>query len=176
MSETTNSPPVIDAVPPKRRGFTTTLLWKNFLIKRKHPIKWALEILIPLVLLVLLGYLKSLRDDEIIPEGWSNGAGSTESLYMKATNVGNPRVYQTEVTVSGLLLKMATDPWDSRKEDLYMTEEERKVCMAAAFGGNISSDSSSPYACHQCAAATSSLGSWRSSLTTTSRASTSCKH
>ncbi|CAK4636092.1 unnamed protein product [Aphanomyces euteiches] len=126
MSETTNSPPVIDAVPPKRRGFTTTLLWKNFLIKRKHPIKWALEILIPLVLLVLLGYLKSLRDDEIIPEGWSNGAGSTESLYMKATNVGNPRVYQTEVTVSGLLLKMATDPWDSRKEDLYMTEEERK--------------------------------------------------
>ncbi|CAK4593959.1 unnamed protein product [Aphanomyces euteiches] len=146
MGETTNSPPVIEAVPPKRRGFTTTLLWKNFLIKRKHPIKWALEILIPLVLLVLLGYLKSLRDDEIIPEGWSNGAGSTESLYMKAINVGNPRVYQTEVTVSGLLLKMATDPWDSRKEDLYMTEEERKVCMAAAFGGNISSDSSSPYA------------------------------
>ncbi|KAH9091241.1 hypothetical protein LEN26_018836 [Aphanomyces euteiches] len=160
MIQHSTSTPVAEActaVPHKRRGFTSTLLWKNFLIKRKHPIKWALEILIPVALIVLLGGLKTLSDDVAVPEGWSTDDvahdhdknGTSYSLFAQETSFGNvtsPRFYQTEATVSGLLLDMATTSWTTRKRASSMTTDENTACSAAAFAGNVSTDVNSPYA------------------------------
>ncbi|KAH9143316.1 hypothetical protein AeRB84_012675 [Aphanomyces euteiches] len=159
MTDNTNSAPLIDSsvVPHKRRGFTSTLLWKNFLIKKKHPAKWAMEILIPVALIILLGSLKTLTDDVTVPDGWSTDHvvhkhdknGTSYSLFDQRPIFGNyttPRFYQTEATVSGLLLQMATKAWDERKRASSMTAEENRMCAAAAFAGNVSSDVDSPYA------------------------------
>ncbi|CAK4964438.1 unnamed protein product [Aphanomyces euteiches] len=160
MIQHSTSTPVAEActaVPHKRRGFTSTLLWKNFLMKRKHPIKWAFEVLIPVALIVLLGGLKTLSDDVAVPEGWSTDDvahehdknGTSYSLFAQETSFGNVtslRYYQTEATVSGLLLDMATTSWTTRKRASSMTTDENTACSAAAFAGNVSADVNSPYA------------------------------
>ncbi|CAK4190139.1 unnamed protein product [Aphanomyces euteiches] len=142
---------------PKRRGYTTTLLWKNVLIKKKHPMKWALEILIPVILIVLMGLIRNLTHDVQVPDGWSTNDvvtkgdknGTSYSLFavqQTGGSVTTPRFYQTEGTVSGLLLLMASKSWSARKGAASMTSQQNTTCSAATFAGNVSTDVSSPNA------------------------------
>ncbi|KAF0696165.1 hypothetical protein As57867_013013, partial [Aphanomyces stellatus] len=102
------SEPLLEATPV-HRGFTKALLWKNVIIKKRHPIKWALEVLLPVSLILLLGILKTLTDDVVVPDGWSNDEvsheknGTSFSLFATdKTGLKQPKFYQTESTVSGL--------------------------------------------------------------------------
>ncbi|KAH9119307.1 hypothetical protein AeMF1_007918 [Aphanomyces euteiches] len=112
MRSTTTSAPYIEAgdKSPKQRRYTATLLWKNFLIKKKHPIKWALEVLIPVVLIAPMGALKHLTHDVQVPDGWATNDvehkddknGTSYSLFdIQDINGNVPRFYQTEGTMSG---------------------------------------------------------------------------
>ncbi|RHZ01022.1 hypothetical protein DYB31_010702, partial [Aphanomyces astaci] len=141
---------------PMRRGYTSTLLWKNFLLKKKHPIKWALEVLLPVALILLMGGLKTLTDDVKVPDGWSTDKpiegsdtiGTSYSLFHVDTMFGVPlpKFYQTEGTVSGLLLQMATKAWDARQDSKGMTAAQNEACSAAAYSGNVNADVNSPSA------------------------------
>ncbi|CAK4219950.1 unnamed protein product, partial [Aphanomyces euteiches] len=159
MSASANTLPLVEPgeTSPKQRGYTTVLLWKNFLIKKKHPIKWALEILIPVILIVLMGAMKTITHDVDVPEGWSNNDvvtkgdknGTSYSLFAvqpSSSGVATPRFYQTEGTVSGLLLQMAVKSWSERKQAASLTSDQNTTCLAATFAGNVSSDENSPYA------------------------------
>ncbi|KAF0694082.1 hypothetical protein As57867_014957, partial [Aphanomyces stellatus] len=144
------------SLPPMRRGYTTTLLWKNVIIKKRHPIKWALEVLLPVALILLMGYLKTLTDDVVVPDGWSTDDvahsgetnGTSYSLFATDTNAMNipiPKFYQTEGTVSGLLMQMASNTWIQRTDAALLSTEQNATCAAAAFAGNVSTDVSSPF-------------------------------
>ncbi|CAK4248260.1 unnamed protein product [Aphanomyces euteiches] len=159
MSHASHASPLMESQqdPPQRRGYIGTLLWKNILIKKRHPIKWALEILIPVALIALMGYLKTLTDDVKVPDGWSTDDvvhkhdknGTSYSLFSpqySSRGIDIPRFYQTEGTVSGLLLQMATKTWSDRKGAEGMTAEQNTICATAAFAGNVSADVNSPYA------------------------------
>ncbi|KAF0715885.1 hypothetical protein As57867_003098, partial [Aphanomyces stellatus] len=142
--------------PATHRGYTSTLLWKNYLIKKRHPIKWALEILLPVALIVLMGALKTLTDDVVVPDGWSTDAvahkhdknGTSYSLYDtdQFNNVSVPKFYETEGTVTGLLIQMATATWNARNSAAQMSADDNTTCAAAAFAGNVSTDVNSPHA------------------------------
>ena len=53
-----------------------TLVYKNFLLKRRRPVGTCFELLIPIVLIVLFGYLKTLSDIQVYPKGWTFGENS----------------------------------------------------------------------------------------------------
>ena len=50
-----------------RKGHTCSLLWKNFVLWRRQPWLSAIEILSPILLCILLAYVRTLIDYEIIP-------------------------------------------------------------------------------------------------------------
>ncbi|CAK4490566.1 unnamed protein product, partial [Aphanomyces euteiches] len=122
---------------------------------KKHPIKWALEVLIPVVLIALMGALKHLTHDVQVPDGWATNDvehkddknGTSYSLFdIQDINGNIPRFYQTEGTMSGMLLLMASGTWRERKGAANMTSDQNTICSAAAFAGNVSVDTTSPYA------------------------------
>ncbi|KAF0716019.1 hypothetical protein As57867_003061, partial [Aphanomyces stellatus] len=144
------------ALPPMRRGYTKTLLWKNVIIKKRHPIKWALEVLLPVALILLMGYLKTLTNDVVVPDGWANDDvadkdgknGTSYSLFAtdSISNIPFPKYYQTEGTMSGLLMQMATKTWNQRTDAALLSTEQNATCAAASFAGNVSTDANSPNA------------------------------
>ena len=48
------------------------LLWKNWILKRRKLLGLTLEMLIPLVLIFLFSYLKTLTPNVDVPAGWSS--------------------------------------------------------------------------------------------------------
>ncbi|OWZ07958.1 ABC transporter, partial [Phytophthora megakarya] len=52
--------------------FIRTLLWKNWTLKRRHPVATFMEVALPCVFILIMGLLKTLVDDVNVPEGWSD--------------------------------------------------------------------------------------------------------
>lgn len=56
------------------------LLWKNWLIQRRHPWQWSLEVLIPLVFSAVLLLLRHLVEVVDYPADWLYPPKSINSL------------------------------------------------------------------------------------------------
>lgn len=109
------------------------LVWKNFLIKRRHPVATFIEIIIPLSLILIFSGLRTLDPNVVVPAGWSdNTKDSTDSLFSfsKFSADGQspkvPQYYFSETTVAGLLIQLSTKSFEeSERYDLILNELER---------------------------------------------------
>ncbi|KAF0685093.1 Aste57867_22967 [Aphanomyces stellatus] len=119
-----------------RRGFISTLLWKNTLILRKSPGKILFAVFFPVAVVLFLNYCKTQSTTSETPDGWSTSVGSH--------NLFSHDYYVTESTLSALLLNLAVDGWTQRQN--ASNTSAIHSCSRAAFAGNVSTNPSSPYA------------------------------
>lgn len=72
--------------------FVRTLLWTNWLLKRRHPVAALLEVLVPCFFVLLLSVLKKQMADVSVPAGWSDdttsasGIGTSYNLFQPTGN------------------------------------------------------------------------------------------
>ncbi|OQR89577.1 ATP-binding Cassette (ABC) Superfamily, partial [Achlya hypogyna] len=140
--------PKIDHIRP--------LLWKNFLLKKKHPVKWALEILVPVAFIILMGALKVLIKDVKVPAGWGTDTtvpgdktqGTGYNLYAVNSYGGitDPKFFTTELTMSGLLLNLAFEAYTNSMSMANFTLAQNLSCAAFVVQGKVNHDPSSPNA------------------------------
>ncbi|ETL98845.1 hypothetical protein L917_04165 [Phytophthora nicotianae] len=79
--------------------FIRTLLWKNWTLKRRHPVATFMEIALPCIFILIMGLLKTLVDDVSVPEGWSDD----ESVTGDDTLGTSYNLFQTSgTTLSGI--------------------------------------------------------------------------
>ncbi|RHY18714.1 hypothetical protein DYB32_010340, partial [Aphanomyces invadans] len=155
------------------RNHTPALLWKNYLLKKKHPIKWAFEVLLPVAFIVLLAGLKTLTDNVPIPAGWSEApstsffsTGPTEgiayNLFAKPTpsltdflmsstsTFRTPKYYLTETTLSGILANLAASSFADGIRIKELSVADRRACeVKVVFQGAVNIDPASPNAIPQ---------------------------
>lgn len=97
------------------------ILWKNYLIKKRHPIASIMEVVIPILFVILFNYFKTLSTANTIPTGFSSAGGDSSkgishnlfnwyamdgSAFWNTDDVSNPILPQfvaTETTLSGIL-------------------------------------------------------------------------
>ncbi|KAF0697422.1 Aste57867_11902 [Aphanomyces stellatus] len=161
-TDATASPPTL----PK--SHITTLLWKNFLLKKKHPVKWALEMVVPVLFILLLGGLKKLTDDVKVPDGWSDtttsvdvNTGTSHNLFeqvrlpiglafpsLPATNatLNVSTFFATETTMSSYLLNLAMQAFLGGKNLQELSQSDLLQCARFAVEGKVSLDPTSPNA------------------------------
>ncbi|RHY02223.1 hypothetical protein DYB36_008551 [Aphanomyces astaci] len=120
-------------------GYTRTLLWKNVRLKRKHPIKTLFEVVLPIALLALLGYLKSQMADTNRGTGWATWYGPSDPLYRGSSP--NTNYVQAEATMTGLLLDLGSNRNGYGSDPIVST-----TCRKASLAGHISTNPTSPYA------------------------------
>ncbi|RLN96001.1 hypothetical protein BBJ28_00025175, partial [Nothophytophthora sp. Chile5] len=70
--------------------FLRALLWKNWIIKSRHPIATACEILVPVVFILLLGLLKSTTNTIAVPTGWSDTDTTSDATIGTSYNLFQP--------------------------------------------------------------------------------------
>ncbi|CAK4089010.1 unnamed protein product [Aphanomyces euteiches] len=156
-SLTTSTPS--SAAPPLSKSHIQTLLWKNFLLKKKHPVKWALEMIVPVLFIILLGGLKKLTDDVNVPDGWSDttpsvnvNTGTSHSLFetrqvsMAGYNFNFSSYFATETSMSGYLLNMAVQGFLGGKKLNELSQADQIQCARFALEGKVSTDPNSPFA------------------------------
>ncbi|OQS02783.1 ATP-binding Cassette (ABC) Superfamily [Thraustotheca clavata] len=144
------------------RPHIRTLLWKNTLLKRRHPIKLGFELLFPVLFIVILGILKNQAANIDVPAGWTDNMESTfnskqstaptYSLYQgyPVKGTSTPKFVATEVTLSGILLRMASMSYDEgRRLDQLSSADLLKCKTKLLFYGAVSLDTSSPNAIPQ---------------------------
>ncbi|EGZ19833.1 ABC transporter lipid export ABCA family [Phytophthora sojae] len=79
--------------------FIRTLLWKNWTLKRRHPVATFMEVALPCVFILIMGLLKSLVDDVSVPQGWSDDSSVTDDDTLGTSY----NLFQTSgTTVAGL--------------------------------------------------------------------------
>ncbi|KAF4317459.1 hypothetical protein JM18_007589 [Phytophthora kernoviae] len=79
--------------------FIRTLLWKNWTLKRRHPVATFMEIALPCIFILIMGMLKTLVDDVDVPEGWSDD----DSITGDDTLGTSYNLFQTSgMTLSGI--------------------------------------------------------------------------
>ncbi|KAF0717928.1 Aste57867_2007 [Aphanomyces stellatus] len=103
-------------------GQIATLMWKNRLLKQRHYIATAFEIVIPVIMVLLFSWFKTLQPNEAIPAGWTvrstNMSLFAASYNMLGSTFGLSLPYQspvfgfTEVSMSGFLLGLSHLAWD----------------------------------------------------------------
>ncbi|RHZ28886.1 hypothetical protein DYB31_013829, partial [Aphanomyces astaci] len=158
------------AVSSAPRSHTRALLRKNYLLKKKHPIKWAFEVMLPVAFIVLLAGLKTLTDNVRIPAGWSEAPatslfstgpteGNTFNLFAKPTpslsdlltssssTFRTPKYFLTETTMSGILANLAATSFADGIRMNELTSADRRACQTrVVFQGAVNVDPTSPNA------------------------------
>ncbi|RHY28486.1 hypothetical protein DYB32_005940 [Aphanomyces invadans] len=148
----------LEAAPQLPQSHIQTLLWKNFLLKKKHPIKWALEMIVPVLFIILLGGLKMLTDDVKVPPGWSdtqtlptdNNTGTSHSLFetipvnISGTKLNFSTYFATETTMSGYLVNMALTAFQNGKLMSELNQADSFQCARVVLEGKVSTDPASP--------------------------------
>jgi ATP-binding cassette subfamily A (ABC1) protein 1 len=163
VSPTATAYGVIKADLSTRRTTWTyikALLWKNFLIKRRHYVATLLEILLPTFFILLMGVLKNLTDDVGVPSGWSDDKplGSDDSLgtsYNLYQSTGSsiswvlttlPKFNMYESTLTGLLMLLGQQSVaDGLKLDELSGADYVTCVRGVTVFGEVSNDTSSPY-------------------------------
>ncbi|KDO35461.1 hypothetical protein SPRG_18791 [Saprolegnia parasitica CBS 223.65] len=143
-----SEPPMLVA-PPVQRNHIRPLLWKNFLLKKKHPVKWALEILVPVAFIILLGGLKVLLKDVKVPSGWSDDTTSVDDYTGSGYNLyasRGPRYFTTETTFSGLLWSLSVKAFTESASMADFTAAQNVSCAAFLLEGKVNLDQASPNA------------------------------
>ncbi|KDO30100.1 hypothetical protein SPRG_05291 [Saprolegnia parasitica CBS 223.65] len=141
----------------KRRAHVRTLVWKNFLLMRKHPWKLAFEILFPVLLLYLIGSLKDQAANIDVPAGWSDDMDAVFSprpitaptfpLFDRVENPRDAKFYVTEATFSGLLRRMASRSYTEGRKMHELSRDDAYACYTKLVRhGDVSLDASSAHA------------------------------
>ncbi|OQS03424.1 ATP-binding Cassette (ABC) Superfamily, partial [Thraustotheca clavata] len=142
-----SSPTPMLTAPAPRHNHIRPLLWKNFLLKKKHPVKWALEILVPVIFIVLMGALKHLMKEVKVPSGWSDTSKSVDGHTGTSYNLFQSNMYYiTETTTSALLWNLAIEAYKSPLSMANLTAAQNLSCMSFVVQGKVNLDPTSPNA------------------------------
>nr|CCA22574.1 PREDICTED: similar to Stromal antigen 1 putative [Albugo laibachii Nc14] len=135
-----------------------TLLWKNWMIKRRQPIATALEILLPVCFVILTSGLKSLTSDIFVPSGWSDatevsggdnegtsynlfspGGSTLRDLKLDVYNGWLPagKYVMTELSMSGLLLYLGLRTAEALVLDPNNTAATMRCKDVIALNGSV---------------------------------------
>eukprot|EP00644_Phytophthora_capsici_P017588 jgi/Phyca11/535815/estExt2_fgenesh1_pg.C_PHYCAscaffold_420047 len=136
--------------------FMRSLLWKNWLIKKRQPIATACEILVPTFFILLLGVLKLLTETVDVPPGWSddagNSAGTSYNLFQPTgqsiewVDTDLPKFALHESTMTGLMLKLGRQSIDDGLRMYELSDSNLAACrMGVMAEGLVSTDTSSPF-------------------------------
>ncbi|GLE03143.1 hypothetical protein PINS_up012022 [Pythium insidiosum] len=142
-----------------------TLLWKNWLMKRRHYVATTLEVVLPVLFIVLMSALQTLTHNVTVPAGWSSTdtapgsktQGQSYALTDPSSNFGTwnlnldfafpapaGRYLVSEATMSGLLLYLGMKAGDElRNTDTVSRDDQARCRNAVAFFGAVSTDWSS---------------------------------
>ncbi|KAE9296623.1 hypothetical protein PF008_g23949 [Phytophthora fragariae] len=140
--------------------FLRARLWKNWLIKRRHPVATACEVLVPVVFILLLGLLKSTTTTVAVPSGWSDtsatsgdaAVGTSYNLFQPTgqtiewVSADLPKFALHESSMTGLLLKLGVQSVDDaiRLEELS-TADQATCTTGVNADGLVGTDTSSEY-------------------------------
>lgn len=140
--------------------FIRVLLEKNWLLKRRHYVATALEILLPMLFIVLLGALKKLTDDTLVPDGWSDGTSYTgdssvgtsynlytaEETYIPWVPTLLPKFNMHETSLTGLILMLGRQSFADGVQMEELSANDSAACGAGLIlHGDTSTNASSPY-------------------------------
>ncbi|KDO35467.1 hypothetical protein SPRG_00314 [Saprolegnia parasitica CBS 223.65] len=156
MLSAAQSPTPVLSAPAQAPDHIRPLLWKNFLLKKKHPVKWALEMIVPVAFIILLGGLKHLMDDVKVPSGWADETnppgddtlGTGYNLYAtsRLMNATYSKYYTTESTMAALLMNLAVQAFQNAQSMADFTLAQNLSCSAFVVQGKVSLDPTSPNA------------------------------
>ncbi|KUF93745.1 Small subunit processome component 20 [Phytophthora nicotianae] len=140
--------------------FIRALLWKNWLIKRRHPVVTACEILVPVLFIVLLGVLKSTTTTVDVPSGWSDTTASTGDAAIGTSynlfqptgqtiewvSADLPKFALHESSMTGLILKLGVQSVDDAIRLEELSTADQATCSSGVIAnGLVETNMSSPY-------------------------------
>ncbi|KAG7390389.1 ATP-binding cassette sub- A member 12 [Phytophthora pseudosyringae] len=140
--------------------FIRALLWKNWLVKRRHPVATACEVMVPVLFIILLGLLKSTTTTVAVPTGWSDtgassgdaGIGTSYNLFQPTgqtvewVDVDLPKFSLHESSMTGLILKLGVQSVDDAIRLEELSTADQATCSSGVIaGGLVETDTSSPY-------------------------------
>ncbi|KAJ0398250.1 hypothetical protein ATCC90586_002122 [Pythium insidiosum] len=134
--------------------YVRSLLWKNWLLKRRHPMATFLEVALPCVFIVLLSVLKNQTTKVTVPAGWSDdtaspfdkNVGTSYNLFALESTDMSPRFYTTEVTLTGLIMSLAGQTIRGGIKLDELAPSDLSACTTGVLvRGAIDTDPSSPY-------------------------------
>ncbi|KAF4150034.1 hypothetical protein GN958_ATG00660 [Phytophthora infestans] len=131
--------------------FVPTLLRKNWLLKRKHPVALLFEVLTPVLFIVVMDLVRTTSSDDTVPAGFTTDTTSynlfNPSGWSLVGSYATPKLATPETTLSGLLLHLAYKSFDFGRLMKTFTSNNRSICeREMAVGGRVSLNTSSPYA------------------------------
>ncbi|KUF75756.1 ABC transporter A family member 1 [Phytophthora nicotianae] len=130
--------------------FVPTLLRKNWLLKRKHPVALLFEVLTPVLFIVVMDLVRTTSSDDTVPSGFTTGTTSynlfNPSGWSLVGAYNTPKFATPETTLSGLMLHLAYKSFDYGRLMKTFTSANRSICeRELALGGRVSLNTSSPY-------------------------------
>ncbi|KAG3111793.1 ABC transporter A family member 1 [Phytophthora idaei] len=140
--------------------FIRALLWKNWLIKRRHPVATACEVMVPVLFIILLGVLKSATTTVAVPSGWSDttassgdaAIGTSYNLFQPTgqtiewVSADLPKFALHESSMTGLILKLGVQSVDDAIRLEELSTADQATCSSGVIaGGLIETKMSSPY-------------------------------
>ncbi|GMF13566.1 unnamed protein product [Phytophthora lilii] len=140
--------------------FLRALLWKNWLIKRRHPLATACEVLVPVLFIILLGLLKSTTTTVAVPAGWSDTSasagdaalGTSYNLFQPSgqtiewVSADLPKFTLHESSMTGLLLKLGVQSVDDAIRLEELSAADQATCSSGVVAnGLVETNTSSPY-------------------------------
>uniref|UniRef100_K3W614 ABC transporter domain-containing protein n=1 Tax=Globisporangium ultimum (strain ATCC 200006 / CBS 805.95 / DAOM BR144) TaxID=431595 RepID=K3W614_GLOUD len=130
-----------------------TLLWKNWMLKKRHPYATLLEVLLPVLFIILLSALKGLTSNVDVPAGFSETSGGsytmTDPIEIDTSNLGvsfgrnipQARYVTAEPTMSGLLMHLGMRYASDINGVEALDGADKTDCVnAIAFLGNMVND------------------------------------
>uniref|UniRef100_K3WB22 ABC transporter domain-containing protein n=1 Tax=Globisporangium ultimum (strain ATCC 200006 / CBS 805.95 / DAOM BR144) TaxID=431595 RepID=K3WB22_GLOUD len=136
--------------------FIPTLLRKNWLLKRKHPVAVLFEIVAPTLFILILNIIKSQSHTYDVPAGFTLDTQSTNLFaqggYSLMAPMTTPAVAVSETTVSGLFLHLGELSFQRARNKETLSAANAASCeLQLAIDGKVSLNVSSPYALpHEC--------------------------
>ncbi|KAF0694859.1 Aste57867_14286 [Aphanomyces stellatus] len=122
-----------------QRSFIATLVRKNFLLKRKSPKKWLVEVLLPVVWILVIGGLKSTSKEVYLSDGWdAKGLTYPLNIFEKDSYLGID-AYVQEGSMSAYLRYLGSGglPYTLSNPD------DTKTCREASDKGFVGATPSS---------------------------------
>ncbi|TMW59991.1 hypothetical protein Poli38472_000033 [Pythium oligandrum] len=125
---------------------------KNWLLKKKRPVRLLFEVFTPVILILLLAWIKAQTTEQNYLAGFGGDESDNDLFqpygYTPAGSSYSPRYAIPETTLTGLLLYMARLSFDSNRDmQTFGDEKARAICeRELVYGGRISLNKSSSYA------------------------------
>ncbi|GAB9467021.1 hypothetical protein Gpo141_00004381 [Globisporangium polare] len=131
--------------------FIPTLLRKNWLLKRKHPVALLFEVITPMLFIIVMDIIKSRTTGYVVPAGFADEARSynlfTEYGYSIVAPSATPKFAVPETTLSGLLLHLGEHSFERARLKKTFTAADSESCrLQLTVEGKVSLNTSSPYA------------------------------